>query len=143
AGAPPYRISPFDGSESVATSDSSVDLPAPFGPSKPMMSPLLAVSVTSPSARRRPKCRDTSVRLTESKSRPESGSGIGVVVERAVHMLERGDELFAAMAVPGRIDAAAAVVTFELDQLAQQLLAAGRQPLAIGHAARGIRVVSP
>ncbi len=46
----------------------SVDLPAPFGPSSPTMSPGCAVKETLASARRRPKWRETSRSWTESKS---------------------------------------------------------------------------
>ncbi len=50
----PNRTSPEVGAASVARMPISVDLPAPFGPSRPRMSPARAVSVTCESARRRP-----------------------------------------------------------------------------------------
>jgi len=58
---PPNLTSPLVGIANVASSPISVDLPAPFGPSRPTMSPALNVSDTRDSARRRPKCRETSV----------------------------------------------------------------------------------
>src|SRR5258708_12699809 len=66
AGVPPYITSPAVGDISVASNPISVDFPAPFGPIRPTISPERAVSETRVSARRRPKWRDTSPRLTES-----------------------------------------------------------------------------
>ena len=64
----PYRISPLVGETSVASMARSVDFPAPFGPSNPTMSPARALNETCDTARRRPKCRETSSAVTDSKS---------------------------------------------------------------------------
>ena len=61
---------PDDGLSSVAAIESSVDLPAPFGPSSATISPARQVSETRFSARRRPKLRVTSWKVRLSKSTP-------------------------------------------------------------------------
>ena len=50
----PYSTFPSEGASSVPRMASSVDLPAPFGPSSPTMSPASQVKVTRDSALRRP-----------------------------------------------------------------------------------------
>src|SRR4051794_12439522 len=47
----------------------SVDLPAPFGPSRPRISPALSDRDTRETALRRPKCRERSVMSMRSKSK--------------------------------------------------------------------------
>ena len=77
---------PLLGATSVASMPISVDLPAPFGPSRPTMSPGARVSETCDTARRRPKCRETSSELNASRSRrsrsdaPTGSAGSGPVV---------------------------------------------------------------
>ena len=67
-GRSPYRTSPLVGATRVAGMPIRVDLPAPFGPSRPTISPRRADSETCETARRRPKCRETSTSDTWSKS---------------------------------------------------------------------------
>src|SRR4051794_5773271 len=109
-----------------------VDLPAPFGPSSPTISPLPTAKLTCDTARRRPKCRLTSTSETWSKSTimpfPENAArrtgahgsasggaieGVGrniAAVESAVDVLERGEELLAPRDVPRFARLAAAAV---------------------------------
>src|SRR6185503_13367740 len=111
----------------------NVDLPAPFGPRRPTMSPAASVIETCDRARRRPKWRETSVSWTESKSTvartTSAGSGRGgrlgreiVAVEGAVDLLERHDHFLAARRVAAIVDAAAAPLLLEPDQLVEQLV---------------------
>ena len=100
---------------SVAAIDSSVDLPAPFGPSSATISPARQVSDTRLSARRRPKLRVTSWNVSASSRSPLAEQDRGVmtirtradrdlVVERGVDAFERGHELAPARRVALRID---------------------------------------
>src|SRR5258708_4509268 len=106
------------------------------------MSPARTVTDTSARARRRPKWRETSRRLTASKSSGTSGGDISVVVERAVDVFESRDQLFAARAVTACVRASAAMIAFEPDEIREQLLAPRNQALALGRAAGGIHVVA-
>ena len=50
----PNFTSPVEGAVVVASTDSSVDFPAPLGPSRPVMVPASQRKLTFASARRRP-----------------------------------------------------------------------------------------
>ena len=92
ASAPPYRTSPDDGSSSVAAIERSVDFPAPFEPSSATTSPHSHCSDTLLRTRRRPKWRDTSVKVSERKSIRQALRG-RLAVELGVDPLERCHEL--------------------------------------------------
>ena len=59
---------PDEGSSSVAAIDSSVDLPAPFGPSSATISPALALEATPVERAATAEVRETSVKVSERKS---------------------------------------------------------------------------
>src|SRR5262245_36299955 len=114
----------------------SVDLPAPFGPSNPRISPQRAVRETRDSARRRPKWRETSDASTRSKStsgrqpraigRPEAAL---IGVERAVDAFQGSDQLLASRSIFGRVSTAVPVIVLEPDQLLKEFVATGHQAL--------------
>ena len=95
----------------------SVDFPAPFGPSRPTISPRRARQRDrATTARRRPKCARDVDRARRDRNRGRRSSGqacavapgsrAGVVgVERAVDVLERGDQLLASRGIRGVADA--------------------------------------
>src|SRR5512138_1762314 len=92
---------------------------------------------TCETARRRPKCRDTSASRTSSnsiidESRSSGGRAGGrvSVVEGAVDMLERGDQLLALGGEPVGVASSASPIAFDLHQVAEQLLAARQQAFA-------------
>jgi len=88
----PYRTVPLDGRSSAAAMDISVDFPAPFGPSSATISPAVQVNDTRLSAHRRPKVRETLVKLSEVKS---TSSGC-VAIDLRVDALERSHQLLTA-----------------------------------------------
>src|SRR6185369_16097789 len=95
-----------------------------------------------------PKCLETSIRLTASRSRQSAvgrsllcgqtaavcGLGARVVVERAVNLLERGEDLLAARQIAPLVTAAAAAIALEAHEIAEQPIAARDQPLPLGGA---------
>ena len=131
----------------------SVDLPAPFGPSRPRMSPDLSDRDTRDTALRRPKCRERSVMSMRSKSkvtevrpstivrprrtgatRSRSGGDARarrrlrtrpVFVERAVDILERGQQFFTTRRVARLVDPAPPLILLQPHEILEQLLAAG------------------
>src|SRR5687767_10733743 len=119
----PYRTVPDDGLRSVAAIESSVDLPAPFGPSRATISPARQLSETRLSARRRPKLRVTSWNVRLSKSTLRGANDRDLVVERGVDAFEGGHELVAACRVVLRIDGAIAVARLQRSQFVEQPIA--------------------
>src|SRR6478752_5065666 len=120
---------------------SSVDFPAPLGPSRPRISPECSDRETRETALRRPKCQDSSLSSTRSKSKVTGGSGGDtraagrlrtriVVFERAVNVLERLKQFLTTCRVPQSVDLAAPMVVFQPHQILEQLLASGDQALA-------------
>ncbi len=86
------------------------------------MSPASQRRDTRASARRRPKLRDTSVKLSEVKSISAGSSG-GPAIDLRVDPLERADEFRPTLGVARRLERAGAVLLLERRQL-------GKQPLA-------------
>src|SRR5262249_15490099 len=116
-------------------------------PSRPRMSPARAVSDKRAIARRRPKCLETSMRLTASKSAVTSvgrsggqtaavcGLGARVVaVERAVDLLERGEDLFAARQIAPLVAAPTTPIALEAHEIVEQPIAPRDQSLPLGGA---------
>src|SRR3954468_12445250 len=124
-----------------------VDLPAPFGPSRPMMSPARASSDTCETARRLPKCRDTSTsrtasKLTIRKSCPRSGgakrAGVIGIVERAVDVFELRHQFLAA-SQRAIVAASSTPLALDLHELAEQLLASCMQAFAVRFGRAAVR----
>src|SRR5262245_37071667 len=64
----PYCTTPAEGGSNVAAIASSVDLPAPLAPSNATISPASHRKLILLRTRRLPKCRETSVKVSERKS---------------------------------------------------------------------------
>ncbi len=133
---PPYATAPLVGRRSVAAIDRSVDFPAPLGPRSATISPASQTSDTLFSARRRPKLRETSVKLSEVKSmywrigaRGTAPSGC-LTIDLGVDAFEGRDELGTARGIPLRIDAAFLVLLLDRRELCEELAALGFELVA-------------
>src|SRR5262249_47980974 len=121
-----------------------VDLPAPFGPSRPRISPLDTANDKRETARRRPKWRETAVSSTRAKSTLTRRGLRGLQARgwcrrcRARRKPVRGPAAAAPAAqcsAPRLLDADDD--RFPDDELLKELLATGDQALSLG-AARGL-----
>src|SRR5580765_7656283 len=128
AGASPYCTTPAEGARRVAAIARSVDLPAPLAPRSATISPTSHRKLILLRTRRLPKCRETSVKVSERKSiSPLRGR---LVVELRVDALQRRQQLATTRGVAFGIDGVFAMLRFERGQFGKQAVAARIQPLA-------------
>ena len=101
--------------------ESKVDLPAPFGPRRAMISPALNRNDTLLSTRRRPKWRETSVNVSERKS---IGGALRsrLLVHLRVDAFERGDQFGPARRVALRIDRILAMLFLDGSELGEETI---------------------
>src|SRR6478609_9168628 len=101
--------------------ESSVDLPAPFGPSRATISPALNRNDTLLSTRRRPKWRETSVNVSERKS---IGGALRsrLLVHLRVDAFERRDQFRPARRVALGVNRFLAVLFLDGRELGKQTI---------------------